>query len=261
MNHPLPKVSVVTPSYNQGKFLEQTIQSVLSQDYPNIEYIVMDGGSTDASPQIIQKYNHRLTYWVSAKDRGQASAIVKGFEKATGEIFAYLNSDDYWMPNTVSTAVNYLLNHPQVDMVCGNRIVVNESGKIRYYRPWWNFGFKSPFIYFLITQESAFWRKSIYEKIGGINPDFKFAMDYDLFARISKKGHIAHCRDLWAYFRKHADSKTQKEFYTLGRIEMQKVQKEQYGKIVPKWQQWVVFNVYRILYVLKSIFVRPKIKG
>ena len=252
------KVSVVTPSFNQVQFLEQTIQSVLNQDYPNIEYIIIDGGSTDGSVELIKKYEDKITYWVSESDEGQGDAIVKGFDKASGDVFAYLNSDDYWNPQIVSRAVQFLTNHSAVDMVCGNRIVINTEGKVKYYRPWFNFGLKSPFIYFLITQESCFWRKDIYLKVGGVDKSFKFGMDYDLFARISKAGKLDWCSSLWGYFRKHSDSKTMKEFYTEGMNDVRRVQQNTFGYIVPLGVHFIVFNLYRIVYVLYSMVCRPK---
>ena len=112
-----PKVSIITPSFNQARFLEQTMRSVLEQDYPNIEYIVIDGGSSDGSLEIIQKYADRLAYWQSQKDKGQTDAINQGFARANGEILAWLNSDDILYPGAVTAAVKQLLEHPEVGMV------------------------------------------------------------------------------------------------------------------------------------------------
>lgn len=254
-----PKVTVVTPSYNQVLFLEKTIQSVLNQTYSNIEYLVIDGGSNDGSLEVIQKYQDQLAYWISETDQGQAHAIQKGFQKATGEIFAYLNSDDLWKEDTVEIAVRYFLKHPEKDMVCGNRIVINESGQIRYYRPWLGWGLKSPYIYFLITQESVFWKKTLYEKVNGINLNFQFALDYDLFSRmIQQGGQVGWEPKLWAYFRKHTHSKTMSLFKTIGFQEVKKIQKQTFGFVQPQWKHVVYFFMYRITYVFYSIFCRPK---
>src|SRR5512146_173069 len=129
----LPKVSIITPSYNQGRFLETTIQSVLAQDYPNLEYIIVDGGSKDESVEIIKKYQQHLTWWVSEKDKGHADALNKGFARATGEILAWLNSDDIYEPGAVSEAVAFLKEHPAVGMVYGDANLINDAG--RYIGP------------------------------------------------------------------------------------------------------------------------------
>ncbi|MBE0685158.1 MAG: glycosyltransferase [Anaerolineaceae bacterium] len=125
-----PLVSIVTPSYNQGKYLEKTILSVLNQDYPNIEYFVMDGNSSDNSVEIIKKYSSRIAYWQSVKDQGQTDAINQGFFKAKGQIFAWLNSDDTYEPYAVSQAVDYLLNHPDAGMVYGDCNFIDANDKI-----------------------------------------------------------------------------------------------------------------------------------
>ena len=125
----LPKVSIVTPSFNQASFLEQTLRSVLEQDYPNLEYIVIDGGSTDGSVEIINKYADQLAYWQSQPDQGQTDAINQGFAHATGEILAWLNSDDLLLPGAVSAAVRALEEHPEAAMVYGDALLINAQGK------------------------------------------------------------------------------------------------------------------------------------
>src|SRR3989337_3125219 len=125
-----PLVSIVTPSYNQGSFLEETIRSVLGQDYPHLEYIIVDGGSSDGSGEIIQRYSDRLAWWISEPDQGQTDAINKGFSRAKGEIFAWLNSDDTYLPGAVSEAVSFLSSHPEVGMVYGDANLIDDSGKV-----------------------------------------------------------------------------------------------------------------------------------
>jgi glycosyltransferase involved in cell wall biosynthesis len=125
-----PKVSIITPSYNQGRFLESTIRSVIGQDYPNIEYIIVDGGSKDESVEVIKKYSDRLAWWVSEKDKGHADALNKGFAHASGEILAWLNSDDTYHPGAVSQAVEILKAHPEVGMVYANANLIDEEGRV-----------------------------------------------------------------------------------------------------------------------------------
>ena len=125
-----PLVSILTPSYNQGRFLEQTIQSVLSQDFPDMEYIIVDGGSTDDSVEIIKRYANRLAWWVSETDQGQTDAINKGFAHASGEIFAWLNSDDTYQPGAITQAVESLLAHPEASLVYGDANLIDEHGRL-----------------------------------------------------------------------------------------------------------------------------------
>ena len=122
-----PKISIVTPSFNQGKYIEQTIQSVLDQDYPNLEYIIIDGGSTDETVEIIKKYEHKIHYWVSEPDKGQTDGINKGFAKCTGEIFNWINSDDYYEPGTFYKLAKLFTEHPYVDVVCGKEWSFNDG--------------------------------------------------------------------------------------------------------------------------------------
>jgi glycosyltransferase involved in cell wall biosynthesis len=184
----LPKISVVTPSFNQAPFLEETIQSVLSQGYPDLEYIVMDGGSTDGSTEIIGKYADRLTDWKSAKDGGQADAIRTGFARATGEILCWLNSDDTIAPGTLRRIGEFFAANPDVDLVYGDLNLINAEGKRLYTaRPLLRLGilvYENAFI----PQQAMFWRRSLYERVGGIDPRLHFAMDFDLVIRFLLAG-------------------------------------------------------------------------
>ena len=129
-----PKISVITPSYNQAQFLERTIRSVIEQDYSNREYIIIDGGSSDASADIIRRYADRLTYWVSEKDNGQAHAINKGFAKASGNLLCWLNSDDFYEPDTLPFIADYFKSNPEVDVVCGGTCQVDRRRDDMYTR-------------------------------------------------------------------------------------------------------------------------------
>jgi glycosyltransferase involved in cell wall biosynthesis len=204
-----PLVSIVTPSFNQAKFLERTIESVLSQKYPNLEYIIMDGGSNDGSLEIIQKYAKRISYWESKKDKGQTAAINKGFAKASGQIYAWLNSDDTYVPGAILEMVDYLGANPGVGMVYGDCNFIdaqdNIVGKFNAQQTDYHF-LKRGFVH--IPQQSAFWRSSLHKKVGPLDESIYFAMDYDLWLRLAKISKIKYYPRLWANFRLHDDAKT-----------------------------------------------------
>jgi glycosyltransferase involved in cell wall biosynthesis len=204
-----PLVSIVTPSFNQGKFLERTILSVLNQDYPNIEYIIMDGNSTDNSVEIIKNYSSKIAYWQSEKDKGQTDAINQGFTHAHGQILAWINSDDTYEPHAVSQAVNYLLKHPEVGMVYGDcnfinaedRVIGKFNAKQTDYR-------KLRTGYVHIPQQSSFWKAELWRQVAPLDTSIYFAMDYDLWLRLSKVSKIVYSPQLWANFRLHGEAKT-----------------------------------------------------
>ena len=204
-----PLVSVVTPSFNQAQFLEETIRSVLDQDYPNLEYWIIDGGSTDGSLEIIQRYASRLAGWVSEPDRGQTDAINKGFGRAGGDILAWLNSDDTYLPGAVSEAVNALVQYPDVGLVYGDANLIDEQGQTRGSFP----AAQTDYArlrrgYVHIPQQSAFFRASLWKQVGPLDPSFYFAMDYDLWVRLAKVSHLLYVPRRWANFRLHASGKS-----------------------------------------------------
>jgi glycosyltransferase involved in cell wall biosynthesis len=205
-----PLVSIVTPSFNQVKYLEETIRSVLEQDYPKIEYIVIDGGSTDGSVEVIRKYADCLAYWVSEADRGQTDAINKGFATAHGSIFAWLNSDDTYQPGAVSDAVAYLQNHPNIGMVYGDLDFIDEQSKIIGKFPAAQTNLKKlrrGFVH--IPQPASFFRAEHWRKVAPLDPTFYFAMDYDLWVRLARVTDFQYLPgNTWANFRLHSDAKT-----------------------------------------------------
>ena len=204
-----PLVSIVTPSYNQDKFLEETICSVLGQDCPRLEYIIVDGGSTDGSKAIIQRYSDRLAWWVSEPDRGQTDAINKGFARARGEILAWLNSDDTYLPGAVSEAVAFLSSNPEIGMVYGDANLTDETGKVIGKFPARQTDYRRLMRgYVHVPQQSAFFRAHLWHQVGPLDPTFHDAMDYDLWVRLSQISPICYTPRLWANFRLHGSSKT-----------------------------------------------------
>jgi glycosyltransferase involved in cell wall biosynthesis len=222
----LPRISIVTPSYNQGKFIEETIRSVLDQGYPNLEYIIIDGGSTDDSVDIIRRFEKQLTHWVSEKDNGAADAIAKGFAKATGEVFAYLNSDDVYLPGTLQT-IGSLMADPRIDVAFGNMYWVDTQGKkigerrqTRFLPMGYVFGGSD------LMQPATFWRKDIYLKNGGIDPSYRFTFDADLFFRFALRGaRFKFVNKFLASFRIHPQSKSSTED-TICLAEMQRMREK-----------------------------------
>lgn len=230
-----PNISIVTPSYNQAQFLERTILSVLNQNYPNLEYIIIDGGSTDGSVQIIKKYGKYLRYWVSEKDKGQADAINKGFQKSTGEILGWINSDDTYLPETFYKVVRNIKQNPYVDLIFGNIYFIDESDKRIGELRFTEFDFNT-LIYEggNLHQTGTFWKKRIYDKVGGLNSNYKFCMDYDFFCRVAKVGKLCHMRDFLANFRMHANAKSSTISH-IGCKEHKEIMRRYIPKDLNKW--------------------------
>ena len=208
----LPLVSIVTPSFQQVDYLERALLSVLEQDYPRLEYIVIDGGSTDGSREILQRYAHRLAYWVSEPDLGQTEALNKGFSRATGDIFAWLNSDDALFPGTVRKAVEFLVSHAEIGMVYGGADYIDaEDRRIGRFpaAPTDYRRLRRGYVH--IPQQSSFFRSRLWRMAGPLDPTYHFAMDYDLWVRIADLSPIAHVPEAWAGFRLHAGAKTLKD--------------------------------------------------
>lgn len=261
----LPKISIITPSYNQGKFLEETIQSVLSQNYPNLEYIIIDGGSDDNSVEIIKKYEKYLAYWESKKDKGQAHAINKGFQKSTGEIIAWLNSDDTYLPHVLEKVNTFFTNNENCKWIAGNVFFTDENGTIISKKK----SLYSPFILRYASsslyQQSVFLRRDILNEIGYLNESMHFLMDQEWFCRISEKYETAIINLNVALFRWHKKSKSSlnkshnfKEYLKEKRtiIETYQPGLKFYFDMNPKLTLRSIENFTRLLKVLKRLTIR-----
>jgi glycosyltransferase involved in cell wall biosynthesis len=212
MNGPaaLPRVTIVTPSYNQGKYIEATIRSVIEQDYPCIEYFIVDGGSKDDSVEVIRRYADRLDWWISEKDDGHADALNKGFERATGEILAWLNSDDtYASSGVVSEAVAFLQEHPEVGMVYADASVIDDAGQVIGQFPARQTDYRRMLRGSVhIPQATTFFRASLYRQVGPLSLSLFFGFDYDLWVKLAKITEVRYLPRCWANFRLHESGKS-----------------------------------------------------
>ncbi len=226
----LPRITIVTPSFNQGEYLEQTIRSVLEQGYPNLEHIIMDGGSTDGSVDIIRRYADRVSYWHSTPDEGQADAIAKGFEMATGDILGWLNSDDILMPDSLFTVARKFPSKGNGVALAGGLILIDESGepfkvgipsRRRYWRTMLLGGHG-------VGQMATFWSKEAWDNTGGVDKTLLYAFDYDLFIKLRRIGEFKLIANYLAGFRRHSTQKgnTMRE---VAKAEAQMI-RERYGQ-------------------------------
>lgn len=199
---PWPSVTIVTPSYNQAEYLEETIRSVLLQGYPNLEYIIMDGGSTDESIEIIEHYSNFLSSWVSQKDNGQSDAINSGFNQSKGEYLAWLNSDDVFLPGAIHKIIEQLYQKPNAGMAYGQTEVINEYGQRIGFFEIVDYSFIDLLtMKIILPQQAAFFKKSVLESLGYLRTDLHYAMDVELFIRIGASFDILFVNETLAQFR------------------------------------------------------------
>lgn len=229
-----PTIAIVTPSYQQGAYLARTIDSVLAQGYPTLEYVIQDGGSTDATTAILDQYRARLTHVTSQRDAGQADAINQGFRQTTGEIMAWLNSDDCLLPGALATVGDFFAAHPEVDVVYGHRIQINQADQEvgRWVLPphdsqvltWADY----------IPQETLFWRRRLWEKVGGaVDTSYHFALDWELLLRFRQAGaNFVRLPRFLAAFRIHDEQKTSNQLRLTGYHEMQRLRTQVHGRCV-----------------------------
>ena len=234
---PLPLVTIITPSYNQGKFIRETIDSVLQQDYRHIEHIVVDGGSTDNTIAILQSYaqsDGRFRF-ISEPDRGQSHAINKGLAMARGEIIGWLNSDDTYLPGAIRKAVHALLSHPEWGMVHGHCHVANETNQITSSFPTEPADAQKLYHTCCICQPAAFIRKNVFEQMNGVDENLHFCMDYELWMRVAKSHIIGYIPEFVATARLHSNCKSATQWQSTGIPEVLKSLAKHYGSIPYGW--------------------------
>jgi hypothetical protein len=230
------KVSIVTPVRNQARFIEAAMESVLTQEHPLIEYIVMDGASTDGTTQAIERHRARLAGYRSAPDGGQSDAINRGFEVASGDVLAWLNGDDLLLPGAVAAACAYLGDHPDIDVVYGDRILLDEDGLEigRWILP----SHSDPVLSWVdfIPQETLFWRRRAWERAGGyVDAAYQFAMDWEMLVRFRRTGaRFAHIPRFMGGFRVHAAQKTTAQMVSVGQEEMDRIRAAALGHVPGK---------------------------
>ena len=210
-------VSVITPSFNQSAFLKQTMDSVLDQAIPGMEYVVIDGGSTDGSVDLIRSYEDRLTGWVSEKDRGQADAVNKGVSRTHGDVIGWLNSDDYYLPGALAKALDYLSAHPDADAVYGDVISINGEGKMINVMRFDQYSAEDLMTFRVISQPGVFFRRSAWEKAGGLDLSYHFMLDHHLWLRMITRGKFVYLPEPLAAARFHEAAKNRAHTEDFGR--------------------------------------------
>jgi glycosyltransferase involved in cell wall biosynthesis len=233
-----PRITIVTPSFNQGPFIERTIRSVLDQGYPNIEYSIMDGGSTDGTMDILRKYEGRLT-WVSEKDKGQADAINKGIARSTGDIIAYLNSDDVYEPGALHRVAEHFRGHRESMWLTGKCRIIDEQDReirrpITVYKNFLlrHYSYSLLLVTNPVSQPATFWRRDAVKEFGLFDENEHLVMDYDYWLRIGKKYPLAVLNEYLAAFRVYAASKTSRSFLTTFKREMELARKYSDSRLI-----------------------------
>jgi glycosyltransferase involved in cell wall biosynthesis len=262
---PSPKISIITPSYNQGKFIERTILSILNQDYKNLEYIIMDGGSTDETLKILKKYGNKIT-WKSEKDNGQSDAINKGIKLATGDIITYLNSDDTYEPGALKKVAEFFKNPPaggpDKKWVYGKCKIINE--KDQEIRKWItayknlllkNYSYKKLLTENFISQPATFWKKELHQELGYFNEKENFCMDYEFWLRLGEKYDAGVIDDYLANFRYYSNSKSgavnKQQFRDQLRLAQKYGQSHPTSLLIHKFNYYKITEVYKLLEIAK----------
>lgn len=257
---------MITPSFNQADYLERTLRSVLDQGYPNLEYIVIDGGSTDGSVEIIRQYEQRLAYWVSQPDRGQADAINQGLRRATGEWVGWQNSDDIYFPGAFNDLAKAATRHPQAGLIIGDMMLVDADTRplrdIRYVTP------SYPALLaegMLLANQASFWRRSVQERVGLLDESLHCSFDYDWFLRLTQGVEAVHVKRIWGALRLHGETKTS----LLTQRFQQENQRILAGREMPGWQKklyklrrlGLMLSQGQVRYVLRGLMRRARVQS
>jgi glycosyltransferase involved in cell wall biosynthesis len=252
---PWPAITIVTASYNQSPFLEETIRSVLLQGYPNLEYIIIDGGSSDSSLEIIRRYEKWLAFWVSEPDRGQADALNKGFARATGEIAAWLNSDDVYLPNALEHVARSFGVDPARAVVYGHCNIIDEQGRfLSLAKSSKNITFNTLIKYWRtsLSQPAVFFRRRLLGEVGWLNIELRYVMDYDLWLRVAQKYPFYPMTQTLVNFRMHQSSKTTQNWPLAFYAECEQVNRP-YLAIMPGWRR-MYLSIDQFVGRLQKIF-------
>jgi glycosyltransferase involved in cell wall biosynthesis len=244
------KISIITPTLNHAKYIEDTILSVKNQDYSDFEHIIIDGGSTDSTLDILKKYPHLI--WISEKDTGQSNAINKGFKMASGDILAWINSDDYYEKNIFSQIVDFFENNKECYFLYGDQIIIDENKNVLGFRSGEDLSLqnllKNPDI---VRQPVCFWRKEVINTIGYLNESLHLVMDYDLFLRIAKKYDFYHIDNFFCYFRDFKGTKSRK---------LAKQQVNELRSVMKKESKLINYRFYIFMFNRKVILLKNKMK-
>jgi GT2 family glycosyltransferase len=251
---PAPTISIVTPSYQQGRYLARTLYSVVSQNYPALEFVIEDGGSSDETLDVIKRFEPALSRWRSEPDDGQGDAINRGFQGTTGEIMAWLNADDLLLPGSLAFVASYFAAHPEVDVIYGNRVMIDEhDGQIG---TWVLPSHDDRVLAFAdyVPQETLFWRRRIWEAAGGyVDPRFSYALDWDLLVRLrSANARMVRVPRFLAAFRVHPGQKTTVESAT-GTIECDLIRRRLHGRSISGREIFQATKPYLIKHMLADM--------
>jgi len=251
----LPRITVITPSFNQASFIAETIQSVLGQGYPNLQYLVMDGGSTDGTLEILKRFEGQIE-WSSEKDRGQADAINKGFRRASGEIVAYLNSDDRYEPGALLAVGRYFSNHPQAVWLTGRCRIIDEQGQAMrsaitlYKNLWLRLGsYRVLQVLNYISQPATFWRRSAMDLTGLLDENLHYTLDYDLWLRLGTRHRLHILTQTLASFRMHSRSKSRTGFQRQFDEDLEVAQRycKGFPILLHRLHSWAIVTTYTFL--------------
>lgn len=258
---PWPTISIVTPSFNQARFFEATVRSVLLQGYPSLEYIIIDGGSRDDSVEIIKRYERWIFHWVSETDRGQSDAINKGLKVASGDWVAWQNSDDVYFKEVLKSFAEATSRHPRADLIIGNMMLIDESDRsireLCYVKPTYRALLAEGMV---LTNQAAFWRRSMHDRLGWLNADLDFSFDYEWFLRLTRHVKTAHVNAIWGGLRIHGETKTNRDWEKSHQYH--NALKQRY--VLPRWlvavykvrRMFLLLAQGKILYVFRGILFR-----